>query len=135
MTDDAAIFSRHYRILFEKPMTTAQAEELLRECIMTIGRGVACNNIILGHIKILARLSKLAVEHFLFLSLTRLEQVDVIPSNCWRNVSGIVLDSLELEVNVLVFGHALGEVEAKVGEALGQLGGSMEEDSAIGSCR
>lgn len=132
---DAAIFSRHYRVFFEKSMTTLQAEELLRECIMTIGRGVACNNIILGHIKILARLPKLAMEHFLFMSLTRLEQMDVIPSKCWRHVSGVVLDSLELEVNVLVFGHALGEVEATVAEALRQLGGIIEQDSVVVSCR
>lgn len=122
MNSEATIFSRHYCVFFEKSLTTVQMEILLREFMMSIGRTMSRYGTILGHIKLLAKLSELAVEHYLFLSLTTLDNVNVIPSKCWSNASGVSLDCVELDVNVLVFGHTMNEVEVQVDSALKKLG-------------
>ena len=121
-TNEATIFSRHYCEFFEKSLTTMQMESLLREFMMSIGRTMSRYGTILGHIKLLAKLSELAVEHYLFLSLTTLDDVNVIPSKCWSNTKGISIDSVELDVNVLVFGHSMQDVEQQVAGALKKLG-------------
>jgi hypothetical protein len=114
----ATVFSKRYEFSLEKLMTIPQLEESLRESMAFIGRALACNGVIAGHIKILARLPELAVDRFLFLSLTRLGQIDVAPSKYWSQVSGVSLDRLELHVNVLIFGYTFSQIEAVVNDAL-----------------
>jgi hypothetical protein len=97
-------------------------ENLLREFMLSIGRTLSRYGIILGHIKLLAKLSELAVDHYLFLSLTTLDNVNVIPSRCWHNVNGVSIGCIELDVNVLVFGYTINEVEVQVDGALKKLG-------------
>ncbi|MDF2874740.1 MAG: hypothetical protein K0R22_1423 [Sporomusa sp.] len=125
MNSDATVFSRSHRIVFEEPLTALEAEGLLREFIASIGRALSRNEVILGHIKVLAKLSESEPEQFLFLSHTRLTQVDVTPSKCWPNDDEISLSRLELCVNVLVFGYTISEVENVVAEALQELGGCV----------
>lgn len=122
MSSEATVFSKHYHISFVNPLHTREVENLLQEFIVTVGHSFSQDNVILGHIKLLGRLSELAVEHFLFLSLTRLDQVNVIPSKCWSHVNGITLTGLDLDINVLIFGYTFSEIETKVTEALNQLG-------------
>lgn len=122
MNNEATVFSQHYHISFVRPLQTLEMENLLREFISAIGQSLACEQVILGHIKLLGRLSELAVEHFLFLSLTRLDQINVIPSKCWAHVNGITLTCLELDINVLIFGHTFSEIETAVNAALSKLG-------------
>ncbi|WP_371371741.1 hypothetical protein [Sporomusa aerivorans] len=118
MNNTATVFSKWYDVSLGKIMTTTQTEELLRESIAFIGRALAYNGIILGHIKILARLPEPVIDRYLFLSLTRLEQIDITPSKYWSKVSGIGLTHIELHVNVLIFGYTFSEVEAVITEAL-----------------
>ncbi|XEQ92016.1 hypothetical protein SCACP_08310 [Sporomusa carbonis] len=122
---DATVFSQTRRIVFEKSLTTPEVERRLRDFIRSVGKALSHNEIILGHIKVLAKLPEPAAEHFLVLSLTRLDRVDVTPSDCWRNRDGVILDSLELYVNVLVFEHTLSAVKKVVNDALKDLGGSV----------
>lgn len=122
MNNEATIFSRHYCVFFEKSITSLQMENLLREFMLSIGRTLSRYGIILGHIKLLAKLSELAADHYLFLSLTTLDNVNVIPSRCWPNVNGVSIGCIELDVNVLVFGYTINEVEVQVDGALKKLG-------------
>ncbi len=131
MNSDATVFSQRYQIFFEKSMTIMQTESVLREFVVSIGRALACNEIILGHVKILARLPEPALDNFIFLSLTRLDQVDQTPSEYWANIGGVTLDCLVLHVNVLVFGHTLSQVEEQVVVALKKLGGLIEQDNPM----
>lgn len=122
MNNEATIFSRHYCVFFEKSITTLQMENLLREFMLSIGRTLSRYGIILGHIKLLAKLSELAVDHYLFLSLTTLDNVNVIPSKCWHNVNDVTIGCIELDLNVLVFGYTINEIEVQVDGALKKLG-------------
>lgn len=100
---EATVFSQVQRITFDSPVTKAQAEELLKKFLVTIGEPLAYNKIILGHIKMLAKAT--SENDFLFLSLTRLDQVDVKPSPIWANDNFTTVEGLELTINVLVFGY------------------------------
>ncbi|BBB91815.1 MAG TPA: hypothetical protein PKA28_08385 [Methylomusa anaerophila] len=127
MSSDATVFSQIYHRVFEKSYTIRETEGLLRDFVGSIGKALSHNEIILGHIKILAKLPEPAAEYFITLSLTRLDQIDVTPSEHWRNGGGVILDSLELYVNVLIFGHTISAVEKVVTETLKDLGtGSTE---------
>lgn len=125
MDSEATVFSRNQRIILAEPLTALAAESLLREFIGAIGRALSRNEVILGHIKVLAKLSDSAPEQFLFLSHTRLTQVDVTPSKHWPEREEADVSHLELCVNVLVFGYTLSEVEKVVAAALAELGGSV----------
>lgn len=118
MNTAATVFSKHYELALQKLMTIPQIEESLREATATIGKALANDGIILGHIKILARLPDLAVDRFLFLSLTRLDQIDITPSKYWSQVGGVNLERLELHVNVLIFGYTFSQIEAVVNDVL-----------------
>ncbi|HWR45737.1 hypothetical protein [Sporomusa sp.] len=125
MNSDATVFSQNHRIVFEKSLTTLEVEGLLQDFIASIGRALSRNEVILGHIKVLAKLSESAPEQFLFLSHTSLTRVDITPSKCWPNGEEVSLNSLELCVNVLVFGYTMSEVVKVVTEALDDLGGCV----------
>jgi hypothetical protein len=122
---EATVFSQSRHIIFKEEIDILEAEQLMRELITSIGKELSYNEVILGHIKILAKLLQPVAEHFLFLSLTRLDQVDIVPSECWPKEGDISLDRLELYVNVLVFGHTMCKVEKVVNDALKGLGGSV----------
>ena len=124
MNSEATVFSRNQRLVFMEPLTPPAAESLLREFIAAIGRALSRNEVILGHIKVLAKLTGSTPEQFLFLSHTRLTQVDVTPSKYWPDGDAGVRN-LDLCVNVLVFGYTMGEVEKVVMAALQALGGRV----------
>ncbi|QDR81636.1 hypothetical protein [Sporomusa termitida] len=125
MNSEATVFSRNQRIIFAEPLTTPAAESLLQEFIGAIGRALSRNEVILGHIKVLAKLSDSVPEQFLFLSHTRLTQVDITPSKYWPNDEEAGVSNMELCVNVLVFGYTMNQVEQVVAEALHELGGRV----------
>ncbi|SMC32041.1 hypothetical protein [Sporomusa malonica] len=123
MNSEATVYSQSRYIIFRNNITTLEAERLLRELVMSIGRELAYNEVILGHIKVLAKLLQPVAEHFLFLSLTRLDQIDVVPSECWPKEGDVIIDRLKVYVNVLVFGHTMSKVEEVVNNALKSSGG------------
>jgi len=122
---DASIFSKTYHIIFEQPVAKASFEKYVERLIQAIGRPLAYNGIILGHIKILGKLSE---EEFVFLSLTKLEQVDIKPSVQWINGLSNEINSIILDVNVLVFGYSKTVIEEVVNASFAVFHqGSMRE--------
>ena len=112
---EATIFSQVQRIAFDSPVTKAEAGALLKKFLITIGEPLAYNKIILGHIKMLAKATD--ENDFLFLSLTRLDQIDVKSSPIWANDKFTAVDELELTINVLVFGYNKATVTKAVAAA------------------
>lgn len=113
---DATVFSRSQQLVFEMPVTRIDAENLLQKMLYAIGEQLSYNKIILGHIKVLARVS--TEDDYLFLSITRLDCVDVKPSPNWLRASTSTINGMELDINVLVFGYSLSTVEKVVNAAL-----------------
>lgn len=113
--DGAVVFSKKYTVEFIKPVTRQGIEQRVTRLIQDIGGPLAHNGIILGHIKLLA---KLPDEEFLFLSLTRLDQADVNMSAQWSNNSSDEWQSISLDINVLIFGHSREEIEGIVAGSL-----------------
>lgn len=122
MIGDATVFSQVQRIELESCSTTVECEQGLRRFVEMLGKALSHKGIILGHIKVLVKLPAFDDEHFLVLSLTRLDSVDITPSEHWRERGGVSLCSLELHINVLVFGYTLHQVEAAVHNSLLILG-------------
>ncbi|EGO62998.1 hypothetical protein [Acetonema longum] len=116
---DATVFSRSRQVVFDKPIAKAELEELLQQIMNRMGEPLAYNGVILGHIKALARLPE--ENQYLFLSVTRLDQVDRKVSPEWSRRQGPI-DRMELAVNALVFGHSSSEVEKIVEESLKKAG-------------
>ncbi|WP_371361914.1 hypothetical protein SRRS_32080 [Sporomusa rhizae] len=112
---DATIFSKKYSISFNKSATKQIIENLVKQLIQNIGRPLSHNGIIVGHIKILAKFSE---EEFLFLSLTKLDRVDVKPSFQWENELSGECNTIELDINVLVFGHSKKVIDEVVDGSL-----------------
>lgn len=115
---NAAIFSKTYHIIFEHPVAKAQFEKYIGRLMQDIGRPLAYNGSILGHIKILGKLSE---EEFLFLSLTKLEQVDIKPSSQWTTRMSDEINSITLDVNVLIFGYSKEIIEEIVNDSIAVL--------------
>lgn len=113
---DATVFSRSRQFVFEKPVTRTEVEGLLKKMLHAIGEQLSYNTVILGHIKVLARSS--TGDDYLFLSLTRLDRVDVKASPDWSRLECDVIDNIELAINVLVFGYSSSTVEKVVDAAL-----------------
>lgn len=117
---DATVFSRSRQFVFEKPVTRTEVEGLLKKMLHAIGEQLSYNAVILGHIKVLARLS--TGDDYLFLSLTRLDRVDVKASSSWSRLECEVIDNIELAINVLVVGYSSGTVGKAVDAALTRSG-------------
>jgi len=112
---DATVFSKSYHISFEKPVDKSNIEKLVIQLIQDIGRPLAHNGIIVGHIKVLAKVSD---EDFQFLSLTRLDRVDVKSSSQWQTELSGEFNSINLDINVLVFGYKREVIEEIVNGSL-----------------
>lgn len=119
VSGDATVFSRIYRGNFKKPVTLQESEKYLKKFVTLIGNELSCNGIILGHIKLLAKIPSKQVgeESFIFLSLTRLECIDIIPAIEWESNRGNLLEELELHLNILVFGYSQQLVQRTVNKA------------------
>ncbi len=113
--DDAVVFSKKYHINLEKPVVKPVIEKLVRSLIQNLGGPLSHNGIILGHIKVLGKVTD---EDFLFLSLTRLDSVDVKTSSHWSAESTCEWDSIDLDINVLVFGYGIEVIEKVVKNSL-----------------
>jgi hypothetical protein len=116
---EATVFSKERRVVFDKPVTRAGVELLLKEFLVGLGNPLAYGKAILGHIKVMARIPD--QEDFLFLSLTTVNRVDAKPSPDWCREDPPNICSLELKVNVLVFGYSLATVEKLVEASLQKL--------------
>lgn len=112
---DATIFSKAHHILFEKPVTKPIIEKLVKRLILDIGRPLSYNGVIVGHIKLLAKISE---DEFLFLSLTKLDRVDVKASSLWESDLSVEYNTINLDINVLVFGHSKKVIEEVVNGSL-----------------
>ena len=112
---DATIFSRTYMLSFTEKLGKPAIEAAVKQLISNIGAPLAHNNIIVGHIKLLAKLSD---EEFLFLSLTRLDHVDIKTSALWQTNLPAETAELQLDVNVLMFGYGRKVIEETVRAAL-----------------
>lgn len=119
--NNATVYSQLQPIIFAEALTKAEVEELLKKFMSAVGSPLSYNGVILGHIKVSARLA--TRNDFLFLSLTRLDKVDVKASLQWSNTDGGKIDHLELDINVLVFGYSISIVETTVDIALQELRG------------
>lgn len=124
---DATVFSKTHSISFDKPVTKLNIEKFVKQLIQDIGKPLAHNGIIVGHIKVLA---KVPSEEFLFLSLTRLDQLDIKSSSEWQSSLSSEFNSVILDINVLVFGHSKKTVEEIVNDSLAIL----RRDSSCGNC-
>ncbi len=113
---DATVFSQSRQIAFSTPAAMVDLERLLKEFLLGVGEALSYNGIILGHIKVMAKIP--AGGELLFLSLTRLDQVDSKASPAWNRAEDAGVDSLELTINVLVFGYSRKTVETVVNTAL-----------------
>ncbi|WP_425058059.1 hypothetical protein SCACP_27040 [Sporomusa carbonis] len=123
--NDATIFSKYYQVVFNEPATKTEIEAILKKILDLIGRPLSRNGIILGHIKLLAKLN--SEEEFLFLSLTRLDRIDVKASAQWSCADTRGIDSIRLNVNVLVFGHSMSDIVEVVNKASQEfLSGGLE---------
>ncbi len=112
---DATVFSKTNHVIFEKPVTKPIIEKLVKRLIQDIGRPLSYNGIIVGHIKILGKVSE---EEFQFLSLTKLDRVDVKSSSQWETEISGEFNSIDLDINVLVFGHSKRVIEEVVNGSL-----------------
>ena len=99
---DATSFSKFYPIILKRAVTKKNLGEMLKRLIQSIGKPLAHNGVIIGHIKILAEISD---EEFLFLSLTSLERVNIAASSDWT-YEGDELIGLDIKISVLLFGHS-----------------------------
>ncbi|SCM79033.1 conserved hypothetical protein [uncultured Sporomusa sp.] len=113
--DDAVVFSKKYNIVFARPVVRPVIEKLANCLIQDIGRPLAHKGVIMGHIKVLAKLTE---EEFLFLSLTRMDRVDSKTSSRWPAEADDSRDGIDLDINVLVFGHDDKTIETVVEDSL-----------------
>lgn len=111
---DATIFSKFYPIIFKKAVQKASLETKLKKLLQSIGTPLAHNGVIVGHLKLVAEIS---AEEFLFLSLTRLDQVDVTASATWTEQGDDII-GMDLKINVLVFGHSKNAITEIVDKEL-----------------
>lgn len=100
--DDAVIFSKLIPVVFEKPVRKKSFAGMLTRLVKSIGTHLSHNGVIIGHIKLVAELPD---EQFLFLSLTRLEQVDMTASANW-GAEGDEVTRTDLKINILIFGYS-----------------------------
>lgn len=112
---DAVVFSRKYRVNFKDIISKARVEELSKGLIQGISQPLSHKGIILGHIKLIAIQSE---EEFIFLSVTRLDAVDVKPSSKWLRRTEVKVDKIDFEINVLLYGHKHQEIEQRVEDEL-----------------
>lgn len=113
---NATVFSQSRCIIFEEPVTRIEVEGLLKKFMSAVGTPLSYNGVILGHIKVLARIT--TKTDFLFLSLTRLDHVDSKASPEWSSMDCSKIYNMELDINVLVFGHSISMVEKVVDTSL-----------------
>ncbi|SDF00652.1 hypothetical protein [Sporomusa acidovorans] len=111
---DATVFSETYCIEFEKPVTKPTVEKMVTRLIQAIGRPLAHNEIIVGHIKVLAKLD----EEFMFVSLTRMDRVDIKLSDKWTTDTVAKFSRVKLDINVLVFGYSKKVIAELVNHSL-----------------
>lgn len=116
---DATVFSRIYRSSFKNPVTVRESERYLETFIAFIGDKLSCNGIILGHIKLLAKVpaKQNGKESFIFLSLTRAGCIDITPLAGWQDNGYKLLAEMELHLNILVFGYSRQQVQRTVNKA------------------
>ena len=115
----AVIFSKVYRAEFSAALSKLQAEKILVDFLNSVAEPLAHNQIILGHLKMVAKVPE--TQEFLFLSLTRLDQTDVKKSNDWTCSEANEIRLMDIDLNVLVFKHSRVKVEMVVQSALRKL--------------
>ncbi|MBP2652709.1 MAG: hypothetical protein H6Q73_278 [Firmicutes bacterium] len=113
----AAVFSQSIPVSVARPIKRSDVEAVLKKFLLSIGQPLSNNGVILGHIKLLAKLA--ASEDYIFLSLTRMDRVDVKTMSEDAVVdAGSLIRELVLELNVLVFGHSKEAVMKVVQKSL-----------------
>jgi hypothetical protein len=117
---EATVFSQSRRIAFHTPTARNVVEDLLKAGIANIGRQLATDNAILGHIKLAGSLP--AESSVLFLSQTMLDRVDVRTLPGWVNPDCQGILEVEIAVNVMVFSHSQETVTNAVNSSLQGLG-------------
>jgi len=113
---DATVFSQTRRVVFAKPVSGIGLEKVLRDFLGALGEPLSYNGVILGHIKVMVRIP--ASEDLFFLSLTKLDRVDIKTSPTYSRTDDNNIDSIELTINVLLFGYSRSTVEKTIGAAL-----------------
>lgn len=108
---DAVVFSKTRQVDLAQEVTKPTIERLVRQFIQDIGRPLAHNGIIVGHIKLLVKVSE---EEFLFASITRLDRVDLKMSSDWAAGLDNKYHQIKLDINVLIFGHSEEAIEKVV---------------------
>jgi hypothetical protein len=116
--DKATVFSCRQEIVFATPLAEAAAETRLRRFLAEIGGQLAFGGIILGHIKLAAKIP--GGDNFLFLSMTRADEVDARHS-AKGGLDGGLLAGVELTLNALVVGRGRQEIGEIVSIAMGKL--------------
>lgn len=117
---DATVFSQTWQVILASPVTRGDLEKMLTSFLNDIGRPLSYHGVIVGHIKVLVRLPR--NNDFLFLSLTRLDVIDVKPSPGWYGAVAEAVGELALHINVLLFGFSKDAVAQTVAAALQKSG-------------
>lgn len=115
---DATVFSKTYTISLDREITKPDLESMVKRLVLDVGGPLSHKGIIVGHIKVLA---KLPDGEFIFVSLTRLDRVDVRASAQWPIAAERGLARFDLDVNVLVFGYDEAVIAKAVDAALAVL--------------
>jgi hypothetical protein len=113
---DATVFSETRRVVFAEPVTGAGLAEALHRFMVALGEPLSYKGVILGHIKVMAVIP--ASGDFLFLSMTRLDRVDTKASPTYPQGNHSGIDSVDLTINILLFGCSRGTVERGIDTAL-----------------
>ena len=117
--NEPTIFSHKRCATFEIPLSRAEAEERLKEFVKAIARPLLYDTVVLGHIKVVARIP--GETDFLFLSLTSSDRVDIKTSPSWLSADARFISGMEIKINVLVFGYSMTTVTEVVEKSLKDL--------------
>ncbi len=116
---EATVYSKIHTVDIEVSLTIEELEERLKNFLGSIGQTLSYKGKIMGHIKVLAK--PLHEDSFVALSVTRLDVVDMKRSAVWGNAQCPKFTVLELNINVLIFGHSKSEVATVVDRSLSKL--------------
>lgn len=116
----ATVFSCRREISFPAAFNAVDAENRLRQFVARIGGQLASGGIIPGHIKVLAKVPG-KENDFLFLSMTRLGEVDLKRSSQGGLDSIGLISGIELTINVLIIKRSKTEIEEAIFFALNRL--------------
>lgn len=115
---DAVIFSKKYSLDFNQCLLKENIEVLFKQLMQEISKPLAHNDILLGHIKLIASISE---EEFMFSSVTKVDSINTKFSSKWLGELAGKVSNINLDINVLIYGYKREMIEQTVADALSNL--------------